>query len=253
MEQKAWRFPAVAERVGVGVIFAVAIIDIGMLIAGLYQQPAAFYDFDEGVYWLTLRSMGAGHHLYQQIFYSQAPFFLPALYPFYVSLGSTLQGTHLGLAVLSLLGLAGAYMLGRALGGQAGGIASLAIIGVTPMYLTQSQKLCAEGPAVAFVLLAVGAALMWRRHPGGWSGYCFALLSAIALSLGVLTKFFVVVAVVPVLLIIAAHLWECAFQETDSDIQAGLLPLVVAIAAGAITTRRLAPFAHCFDQAVRRR
>jgi hypothetical protein len=58
------------------------------------------------------------------------------------------------------------------------------------MYLVQSQKLQAEGPATAFMLLAVGAALMWRKHPTGLKPYCFAILSALALCLGILTKLF---------------------------------------------------------------
>src|SRR5947209_7394539 len=39
--------------------------------------------YDEGVYWQSLRAMASGHSLYQQIFYSQPPFFLLSIYPIY--------------------------------------------------------------------------------------------------------------------------------------------------------------------------
>src|SRR5690348_2372500 len=46
--------------------------------------------YDEGVYWQSLRAMSAGYSLYQQIFYSQPPFFLLSIYPFFVLFGGTL-------------------------------------------------------------------------------------------------------------------------------------------------------------------
>src|SRR6266566_3232009 len=61
--------------------------------------------YDEGVYWQSLRAMSTGHSLYQQIFYSQPPFFLLSVYPIYTFFGQTLWSARLGVAVVSLFGL----------------------------------------------------------------------------------------------------------------------------------------------------
>jgi dolichyl-phosphate-mannose-protein mannosyltransferase len=239
------------SRIYAGVILACVAIGVGMLMTGLNEPLLPPSDVDVGVYWQTLRSMRAGYHLCGQIFHSQAPFFLLPIYPFYASFGSTLESARLGAAVLALLGFAGAYMMGRALGGRTGSIAALAILVVSPTYLAQSQELQAEGPATAFLFLTVGAALLWREHPRGRRGYYLAILSAVALSLGILTKLFDVVAVVPILLTIGAHLWERR-QTPSASARADLLPIAAATLAGVVATLVvLAPFAYCFDQLMR--
>src|SRR5205809_1809647 len=70
--------------------------------------------YDEGVYWQSLRAMSAGHLLYQDIFYSQPPFFLLSVYPFFLLFGKTLVAARLGVVLVSLLGFIGAFLLGRA-------------------------------------------------------------------------------------------------------------------------------------------
>src|ERR1700731_1865465 len=66
----------------------------------LYQLGLPFDrdSYDEGVYWQSLRAMGAGHTLYGDIFYSQPPFFLLSTFPGYVLFGSTLWAARLGIA-----------------------------------------------------------------------------------------------------------------------------------------------------------
>ena len=97
---------------------------VGIAIAmRLYGLSRLFdYDgYDEGVYWQTLRAMHAGYGLYDQIFYAQPPLFASAIYPFYALLGQSIAAARTGIAALSLLGLLGAYMIGRALASRAGG------------------------------------------------------------------------------------------------------------------------------------
>jgi len=97
----------------------------------------------------------------------------------------------------------------------------------------------------------VGAALLGREHPAGRSGYCLAILSGVALSLGVLTKLFDAVALVPILLIVAARLWE-ARKAPTANAAANLPPIAAAILAGLVTALVvLAPFAYWLDQVVR--
>src|SRR5579859_3367864 len=74
--------------------------------------------YDEGVYWQSLRAMSSGHSLYQQIFYSQPPFFLLSVYPIYAFFGQNLWAARLGIAIVSMFGLLGAFFLGKAIGGR---------------------------------------------------------------------------------------------------------------------------------------
>src|SRR5438105_13486917 len=105
------------------VLFWLAIIALFAIAIGmrLYDLGLPFdrNTYDEGVYWQSLRAMSAGHSLYQQIFYSQPPFFLLSVYPFFTLFGSTLWSARFGIAMISLLGLLGAFLLGKALSGRA--------------------------------------------------------------------------------------------------------------------------------------
>src|SRR5207248_10346762 len=107
---------------------------------------------------------GAGHALYRDIFYSQPPFFLLSTFPSYILFGSSLWSARLGIALVSLLGLLGAFLLGKALSGRLGAIAALLLAVVDPLYLAQSQTLQAEASSMAFALLAVGLAFLWWEH-----------------------------------------------------------------------------------------
>src|SRR5712691_5350906 len=171
----------------------------GALAMRLYDLGLLFDrdGYDEGVYWQTLRAMSAGHTLYQQIFYSQPPFFLLSLYPGFALFGGTLWSARLGIALISLLGLLGALLLGKVLAGLLGAIVALLLLIADPLYLAQSQTIQAEAPSVALSLLAVGLAYVWWEHPERVRGLCWAALTGIALSLSILSKLFVS-ALVPV-------------------------------------------------------
>ena len=206
--------------------------------------------YDEGVYWQSLRAMSAGHHLYRQIFFSQPPLFLLSIYPFYELLGSTITSARVGVATLSLLGLLGAYLMGKALAGRAGGILAMILLVVTPMYLAQSHVLEAEGPATAFLFLTIGAALMWWEHPTGRRGMTFAVLCAVTLSMGIFIKLLDVTAVVPILLLVLARVWDIR-HETSPGVWSSLLPIAAAIVAVVITTLIiLAPFLESMNALV---
>src|SRR2546429_7460109 len=103
-----------------GVLVALLDLAFGMRLYGL-GLPFDRDGYDEGVYWQTLLSMRAGYTLYQQIFYSQPPFFMYSTYPFYILFGGTLWSARFGIALVSLLGLAGAYLMGKSIGGGFGG------------------------------------------------------------------------------------------------------------------------------------
>jgi 4-amino-4-deoxy-L-arabinose transferase-like glycosyltransferase len=164
--------------------------------------------YDEGVYWQSLRAMAAGHTLYQQIFYSQPPFFLLSIYPFYTLFGQTLWAARLGIAVVSLTGLVGAFYLGKAISGRIGALIALLLMMIDPFYMSQSQKLEAEAPSAGLSLLAVGLAYMWWENPEGAAGLWLAALCGISAALSILSKLLGVTALVPVGLLMLAHLWR---------------------------------------------
>src|SRR5205085_10159999 len=143
------------------------LLALAFLAVGLWMRlqnlglPFDRDGYDEGVYWQSLRAMSAGHSLYQQIFYSQPPFFLLSVYPIYTFFGQTLWSARLGVAVVSLFGLLGAFLLGKALSGPLGAIVASLLLLADPFYLLQSQRLQAEAPSAALSLLAVGLPYLW--------------------------------------------------------------------------------------------
>jgi 4-amino-4-deoxy-L-arabinose transferase-like glycosyltransferase len=193
--------------------------------------------YDEGVYWQSLRAMAAGHALYQQIFYSQPPFFLLSIFPTYMLAGQTLWAARLGIALLSLLGLPAAFLLGRALGSHIGAVVALALLVADPFYLAQSQIIQAEISCTALSLLAVGLAYVWWEHPQGIAGLCYATCAGVALSLSILSKLFGVATLVPLGMLFLAHLWRILQQPRETRVHsarsliAGLAAFVVVSAA----------------------
>jgi 4-amino-4-deoxy-L-arabinose transferase-like glycosyltransferase len=163
--------------------------------------------YDEGVYWQSLRAMSAGHGLYGDIFYSQPPFFLLSTYPLFALFGGTLWSARLGIALVSLIGLLGALLLGKALSGRPGALAALLLVIVNPLYLAQSQTIQAEAPSAAFELLAIGLALYWCKYPDGRRGVVLAMLTGVMVALSILSKLLGVTLLVPIGLLMAARLW----------------------------------------------
>src|SRR6266480_1478585 len=156
-------------------VLALFVIAIWMRLH-LLDAPFERDSYDEGVYWQSLRLMSTGASLYQQIFYSQPPFFLLSVYPFYVLLGQTIWAARLSVVVISLFGLLGALLLGKALAGRLGMLLALLLLVINPLYLTESQILQADAPSTALTLLAVGLAYLWWESPDGVVGYCLATL-----------------------------------------------------------------------------
>src|SRR5207245_942962 len=180
------------------------VVPLALLAIAIYirlynlGQPFDHDGYDEGVYWQSLRAMGAGYTLYSQIFYSQPPFFLLSTYPIYRLFGSTLWSARFGIALVSLLGLPGAFLLGKALKGRFGALIAMLLLVADPLYLGQSQKIEAEVSSAAFSFLAVGAAYLWWEIPEGTLGLTLAALCGITLSLGILCKLLSVTSIVPI-------------------------------------------------------
>ena len=234
MRQREMRGPVLVSLAVVGIAVAMRVYGLGWV----FDHD----NYDEGVYWQTLRAMHAGLGLYEPIFHAQPPLFMLLVYPFYALFGQSIVAARAGIAVLSLLGLLGAAMTGKALAGRSGALAAMILLAVSPLYLGQSQTLEAEGPATAFLFLSVGAALLWWKRPVGKAAVRLAIVSGAALSIGILIKLLTVTAGVPILMLILGRIWQSR-RLSRSERPAMLMPILAAvIAALAVASIALMPF-----------
>ena len=222
-------------------LLALLIIAIWMRLMGL-GLPFDRDGYDEGVYWQSLMAMRAGYSLYSQVFYSQPPFFLLSTYPIYILFGGSLWSARLGIALVSLVGLPGAFLLGKALGGRLGAVLATALVVADPLYLSLSQKIEAEVSSTAFSLLAVGAAYMWWENSEDTSGLVMAVLCGIALPLGILCKLLSLTAVAPVGLLVLARLWQYWQKKPGVTIRSVRAILIAVAMCIGITLLLLLPF-----------
>ena len=172
---------------------ATCIVFFGLHLAALNAFAS---DYDEGVYWQSLRAMAAGHPLFSSVFSSQPPFFLLGVYPFYALFGQGIAAARLGILVSACVGLIATYFIGQRLVGRWAGLLSALLLATNPLYFHQSGVLQAEVPSVAWSLVGlalVSAALGARGERRRW----LAALGGIALGLSIMTKLYEVVALVP--------------------------------------------------------
>jgi 4-amino-4-deoxy-L-arabinose transferase-like glycosyltransferase len=243
------RYPRWQTMLFWGVILALVVVAVGMR---LYQLGVPFDrdSYDEGVYWQTLRAMSAGHALYGDIFYSQPPFFILSTFPGYILLGGSLWSARFAIALVSLFGLLGAALLGKALAGRLGAVAALLLLVVNPLYLAESQTIQAEASSTAFSLLAVGLAYLWWEHPAGKRGLCYAALTGITLVLSILCKLLGLTALVPIVLLMLARLWQTWRTQPGAG-SATLRSIAVGIAACIVTAAVvLLPFTGSYQPMV---
>src|SRR5947209_7592581 len=248
---KSGLFPSIRQQNVLfwGVLVALLAIAFGMRFYGL-GLPFDRDGYDEGVYWQTLLSMRAGYTLYQQIFYSQPPFFMFSTYPFYILGGGTLWSARLGIALVSLFGLVGAFFIGKSLSGRLGAIAAVLLLVIDPLYLSQSQKIQAEVSSTAFSFLAVGAAYLWCEMPEGAVGLSLVALSGVTLSLGIVCKLLSVSSLVPISLLLLARLWQ-SWRKEEGISWRSLRPIVLLISVSIGTMLVvLLPFASVYPSVI---
>jgi 4-amino-4-deoxy-L-arabinose transferase-like glycosyltransferase len=201
-------------------------------------------DFDEGVYWESLRSLQAGHALFGAVYSSQPPAFLLFLQPFF-ALGHSLVAARVGVLVYSMLGIAATFQLVRLIAGSAAGLVAAAIMAIDPLALRQSVTLQADGPSVAFGMVALAlAATAATRRPR--AATLARVLAGVALGIAIWTKLSAVAFVPPILLLL---LWPSEPGPQDparirSPLRRALVPalelcLGLLVSSAAI----LAPFA----------
>lgn len=156
--------------------------------------------FDEGIRAEQLLLMDHGYRPYRDIFASQGPLLLDLLYPFYALFGRTLGAIRLGVSVLSLVGLIGAWWAGRAVSPLAGLVAA-SLLAISPGYLEGSRLALAEIPSLAPCLWGIGCGLRWLRS--GSMGWLYGATALV--TIGILIKPMALAAVVPLAVMIASR------------------------------------------------
>src|SRR6202140_2504883 len=173
---------------------------VGFLATETGVLNARIRDYDEGVYWQSIRALARGEPLFRTVFATSPPAFYYAVLPFYW-VGHSLGSLRVGILVLGLVGLAATYVVGRLLAGDLAGLIAVILVATSWHYLHQSAILQADGPAVAISMLGVALALGAVRADGRLRE-ALAVGSGLALAFSAGTKFFGAVTVVPLALVL---------------------------------------------------
>jgi 4-amino-4-deoxy-L-arabinose transferase-like glycosyltransferase len=183
---------------------SLAIVAIGAVIAFLALEilslQAGLRDYDEGVYWQTLRALARGAPLFSSVFASEPPVFFYSLLPFDL-LGHSIAAIRLGVVFFGVVGVVAAYLAGRWLAGNQAGLAAAAMVATAPFYLDQAAILQSDGPAIALALLAM-ALMIGAVRQTSRAERILAAASGLVLALGVGTKLSTVLAVVPIAIVV---------------------------------------------------
>ncbi|HEV2032812.1 MAG TPA: glycosyltransferase family 39 protein [Candidatus Dormibacteraeota bacterium] len=183
------------------------------------------FDYDEGVYWVSLRSLHAGNPIFISVFSSQPPAFLLLVEPAWAALGGSIAVARAVMLVFGIGAVISGSLLGRRLLGSGGAVALAALIAVDPLMLRQSLVLQAEGPAVCMALLSLSLASVSVTTHRGRIADIAAVASGAAIAIGILTKLFDVAAVPPLAVLLLLH---------SHPIRRGLLLGAGAVVAAAL-------------------
>ena len=182
----------VATLIGVAIFLGLALLTLG----------AGLRDWDEGVYWQSLRALTRGETLFSSVFASQPPGFYFALLPFYAAAHS-IESLRIAVLLMTSAGLVAIYFAGRSLAGQEAGLVATLLLATSPLFVLQSTVAQADAPAVGLAVVAVALALASSNPRTSLDGRWHLALAAtsgltIALATGV--KLFSALALIPILI-----------------------------------------------------
>lgn len=187
------------------------------LLLRLFLLGAPQMDWDEGVYWQSLRALTAGHPLFASIYSSQPPAFLLLLEPWYRLFGGGIAAARAAVLLYSLAGWAGAYVAAERLAGKGTGVVAVAALVIPSILVRESLQLQAEGPSLGLALGALALAA-WHRPERRRGGLALLGGAGLLAATAVMTK----LLALPVL----AALLAVALQGGDR------WPRLAALAAG---------------------
>jgi 4-amino-4-deoxy-L-arabinose transferase-like glycosyltransferase len=182
-------------------IAAIVALLVAVVAPRLPHLSTGPLDWDEGVYWMSMRSMRAGNALFTSVYSSQPPAFLLITEPPWAWLGGSIAAGRAVMLAWSVVGVGAGAVLGWRLGGRVIGVATAGLLTIDPRMIDQSITLQADGPATSLALLSLAAAaLAITLRSRRWSEVA-AVVAGAVMVLGILTKLFDV-AVVPSLALV---------------------------------------------------
>lgn len=122
-------------------VWLLVVFLVGFCAFALANLGSASVEYDEGIYWQSLRNLAAGHPLLGEIFSSQPPLFLISLVPIYLLAGQTLFAARLAVVVYGAIGLIATWWLGRRIGGLLGGVLAPALLVSQSIYIHSTHTL----------------------------------------------------------------------------------------------------------------
>jgi len=180
--------------------WAAIVVGIGFIGIEAIVLSARIRDYDEGVYWQSVRALARGEPLFSSVFASQPPAFYYALLPFGAAWHS-LAGLRVCVLILGVIGLAATYVVGRLLAGPVAGLVAVVLAATSPLYLLQSAVVQADGPAVAVSVLSVALAILAGRAQGR-SRDALGIAAGLTLALATGFKLLGAVTLVPVAMVL---------------------------------------------------
>jgi hypothetical protein len=189
---------------------AIGAITVTVIVTSASRLPwlgSGEIDWDEGVYWLSMQSMQAGHALFVSVYSSQPPAFLLTTEPPWALLGASIAAARAVMLWWGAIAVVAGAMVGWRLGGRVAALAVAVTLAVDPLMVRQSLVLQADGPATALglVAIALGAVALTTNHKR--LGTLAAGLAGAALVIGLLTKLLDIAAVPPLVAVLARRGW----------------------------------------------
>ena len=203
-----------------------------LALAGLLAADAILWsrsfgraaNFDEGGYTVALEALRDGQALGEEVFLVQPPLFYNLLQALGALIGPSFDELRAGMLVVSLVGVAAAFVLGRAFGGDWAGLGAAAVYSVTPPFPANAPLIEADPPAVTLALVALAFAV--HGYGRGRSG-TLAYLAGAAIAASILVKLFTVTAFAP---LVALAIWKRATtRQLVLTLAGGLSVLVLTV------------------------
>jgi 4-amino-4-deoxy-L-arabinose transferase-like glycosyltransferase len=211
------------RRASAWLAIAVAVI---FIVAQASLLDVRIRDFDEGVYWQSIRALARGEPLFSSVFASQPPAFYYLLLPLYL-VSHTLGSLRLTVLLIAVVGLGAMYLIARLVAGPIAGLVALALVAASPLYFHQSATVQADGPSVALSAASVALALLAVRDAGK-RRLALAALSGLVLAFAIDIKLLAVVAAVAVAIVLLGE-GEKRLASTLAAIGGGLIGAVIGL------------------------
>ena len=162
------------------------------------------HTFDDGVYGVAALALRDGDVPFRDVFSPQGPAYYPLVALFDLVGGRTAHSPRLYGLLSGLLLVVAVYLAGRRITDRTGALVAAALSVIAGSILWVTAPIAADGPATAFGVAGLAAALAYRGRPGTMR----ALAAGLLVGLGMATKLVMIATVVPVAVLLLAPGWE---------------------------------------------